>query len=1008
MSLLPNNFLGLPFDPWVREQVNVRQKSLGKFSNIPESDLIHYNAKTPFIRLASSVNVTKGLGPVYLTNSVLQKLAKTSGIPESSISGDQLAKKFILQGGAISDLGGGKTSGLQFGLNDGTDIFNGSYGWGGTTERGFIPLPGITNADLTYYSNGALSKSIINIKCYSKAQFELLDVLYLRPGYTLLLEFGWSQYLDGDGKLQNFPNFFTEPLSSLLNGSEADKDLNQFVMYKKIKEARKTYSGNYDAVYGKISNFNWKFNNDGSYDIQVQLTGMGDLIESLKVNITSPYPDADITQKKATEDAQTQAAGEASSNPEASTKPLVYPPLIANAYSSQLNIELFNIYQTCQEAGNADASIAWSSQYTDYKIPSMVTVDEDGKSIKTENFTIKNGIFAAYGTTGDTLPEQNPQVYIKYGALLAYIQSNLLLYNPKKNNSPLVSFDMNFLDIEGATGIDVDENVILKVGGEFSSDPRVCLIPYTNVNTGDEINIPETEVNGILTAGSTWNYSTYLGRLSQIMINVNYIASVLETANKDESGNINLLQLLKMINEGVTYALGGINKFEVKLNDESTKIKFIEHIPQRRDDDQETSKTYTRFNVYGVKPGIEGSFVRNVGLQANLSGDYASMIIIGSQANSNGAAGNSSTFGDYNSGLVDRIIEEKLSVSQPEPEGGEGENVKLTISKNFNTNINPEENSLFKAVYSEGKLLSETISSLNNHNATHANLIVGELTTTNQLQGGFFLPFNLNLTMDGLSGMKLYQKFLMTDNVLPPSYFNDQIDLQITAINHSINSTEWTTQLNTQSVPAEDLAAVSRPTELKSKVTGQSSSGAPGTVPFTNIVEPPASLDPTSRKRFDAMQSSYRGVFKRDGDAPGMCARWTMNMATAYVEFLRGKTLPSKQIPGGGNANNNIAYYTGLVKLGYTKSISTGISKSQLKKMLNSPTNPWGYGDVVAYYGNNGSGSQRQYGHTQIYVGEINSSKWSTSKALNYGTSFPYNSKNSTNWNLLIFRAPST
>jgi hypothetical protein len=56
-------------------------------------------------------------------------------------------------------------------------------------------MPGIESATTTYYNNGALSKATINIKCFSKSQFSLLDVLYLRPGYTLLLEFGWSVYL---------------------------------------------------------------------------------------------------------------------------------------------------------------------------------------------------------------------------------------------------------------------------------------------------------------------------------------------------------------------------------------------------------------------------------------------------------------------------------------------------------------------------------------------------------------------------------------------------------------------------------------------------------------------------------------------------------------------------------------------------------------------------------------------------------------------------------------------
>jgi len=206
-----SNFLGKPFDPWVKEQIELRQESLGKYTNIPSKDIQNYTTKAPFLRLASSVNLTnKGSEGNEIDDSVLQKLI-SSGINKDLISGDQLAKNFILQGGVTNSEGK-----IQSGLNKG-GIFEGAYGWGGVSNnsRGYVPMPGITDADITYYNNGALSKTTINIKCFSKEQFQLIDVLYLRPGYTLLLEFGHSQYLkkDKQGKVQleNFPNFLKAP-----------------------------------------------------------------------------------------------------------------------------------------------------------------------------------------------------------------------------------------------------------------------------------------------------------------------------------------------------------------------------------------------------------------------------------------------------------------------------------------------------------------------------------------------------------------------------------------------------------------------------------------------------------------------------------------------------------------------------------------------------------------------------------------------------------------------------
>jgi hypothetical protein len=143
-------------------------------------------------------------------------------------------------------------------------------------------MPGITDVSVQYQNNGALTKTTINIKCFSKRQFQIIDVLYLRPGYTLLLEFGHSTYLNNDEKYDSFENFSSQPLRTLFNPG----DKTQYDIYAEIAATRKKHDGNYEAVYGKITTFNWKFNPDGSYDCQVKLTGMGDVIESLKMNIS--------------------------------------------------------------------------------------------------------------------------------------------------------------------------------------------------------------------------------------------------------------------------------------------------------------------------------------------------------------------------------------------------------------------------------------------------------------------------------------------------------------------------------------------------------------------------------------------------------------------------------------------------------------------------------------------------------------------------------------------------
>jgi hypothetical protein len=1009
------NILGNPFDDWVQTQIDVRQKSLGKYSNIPSKDLQYYTTKTPFIKLASSVNLTN-LGE----DSVLQKLLNL-GIPESLLSEDKLAKNLILQGGAVNatetnnnlDFGG-----LKFGLNNG-GLLSGSYGYGGIEERGYVPLPGITNADVTYYNNGALSKTIINIKCFSKSQFQLLDVLYLRPGYTLLLEFGWSQYLNDNGDLQSFDSFTTPPMSDFLNPNKNGANVDQYSLYKTIEETRKQYRGNYEAIFGKVTNFNWQFNPDGSYDCQVQLTAVGDVIESLKINIASPTLNQPI-QEPTEEDNGESSQDE---NTPGETQP---PPLVANQNSTLINKKLHEIYQSV-----SFSQFPKNSRETVLPFSVENFRGEDGfKSITFEKgLLLQKNLISNEGGFDFGYKGYNPQVYIKYGAFLAYLQSELSLYNSKGN--PLFTFDINF------DNLNEDENYILTIPGQISADPGVCLIPLTNFNIADDAGNPifypgiELLNNNLSQTGFNVDGEPYLARVANIMVNINYIAEILDQTPRDEDNNINLLNFLDSLNKGLIDATGNINEYTLKLDQSGLKIQFQEDIPQRFNKRKE-NKEFAKFNVFGVeKGGIGGSFIRNINLTSELSSDFATMISIGAQSNSNQVSGNATSFSNYNKGLIDRIIPEKISSSDSQS------NIDDISKNNELANLILNIRRLYSSIYGinagglspQMKYSGADIASFKSQISTALSLTSGILCTNGQLQAPFFLPFNLKLDMDGLSGMKLYEKFRITENILPPSYDEDSVDTIIKGINHSIDTTSWTTKLDTLSTPRPKVLAIAN--------TG--SSGVPLSLladPFPDPLPPPGpevlgeAEQPLSPIRREAMLSSYNGVFGRDresGPDEGLCARWTWNLALNYINFLRGGKLKSPKQNSGGNARDP-EFHNKLTRLGYQKFVTKGLTRDRLGTLLANPANregvsvPWGYGDVVVYYCNERppagtEDSHYIYGHAQIYKGDIpptqpiqggkKDSAWATDKKTNYGFPFVYGTRTGDNWNLIVFRAPS-
>ena len=971
-----DNFLGTPFEDWVKDQIDTRQKSLGVASNITSQDLQYYTTKTPFLRLASSVSLTNPSGEN--NNSVLSKLIAT-GYNEESIRDNQLARNFILQGGVTSVDGEDVFGGLQKGLNDGSSLFNGAYGWGGTSERGYVPMPGITQADVTYYNNGALSKTVINVRCFSKTQFQLFDVLYLRPGYTLLMEFGWSQYLDSRENppvLTNFPDFYTNPMSLVLGQGIT----NQYAVYDAIKETRETHCGNYEAVFGKISKFNWQFLPDGSYDCQIQLTAVGDVLESLKCNISPPPVQSSSIGISSPQPQSPDAVAEGPVEED------LTPPYVANKRKTLIGEELFTIYNNNKELENNDIVLK-DYTVTDY-------LDDKGTPGRDILFPKSLLIVPMKSTTsGDDAI--SPQIFIKYGAFLAFIQSRVLLYSTT-TDTPLFTFNINFEDMDN------DNNVILNIPGQLSSDPNVCLIPYETCNVGDVGDFPPSDLNDVLKETNfKYNDDIYLGRFANIMVNINFLQKILDQYTKDSEGTIVLLDYLKSINKDIIISLGGINKFEFKLADNGLGYQIIEDIPQRLSEPPR-GVNYSKFNVYGVKPGIEGSFVRNINLTADISNDFYTMISIGAQSNPNQTAGNATSFANYNAGLIDRVIPEKSSYDLKDT-NTEEEKESQKVWKDTNLLIKP-----INQLYGELKWVNETITSFTSNNLTNTELALGILTdATNtrvaqQLPAPFFLPFNLSLDIDGLSGMVLYQKFKMTDEILPISYEKDAVALQLTGINHSISKDGWITKLDTLSVPNVELGEVIQPP------TDPFPPFFNNEPPLPPTSEPPVpeTEQPDSPTRREAMLTSYDGVFSRDGEVKGMCARWTLNLAAGYVNALQGQSIPSQQVSAGGNANNNNEYYNNLTRLGYSKTTLTGLSKSGVISKITGTT--WGYGDVVAYYANDGDpqATHKKYGHTQIYVGDINSPKWATSTKLNYNTDFPYRTRPSNSWNLIIFRAP--
>jgi hypothetical protein len=368
--------IGESFKPYVNKQVEVRQKKLGQPQHDNDFQTWVTN-KTPWLRLSSGVN---------LDSESLRNLG-IDILDSDKFQNELLAQNYVLFGGTINannanPIKGGITSNLESRYLDD----NNSYGFDSNTDYGFSPMPGITSATIKSENRGSLRTAIINLKCHNTNQFDIIESLYLRLKYTILLEWGHTVYYDNNDTLVTNPT--NDVYKYFLNMGETrlkdlpDTDTSgsyQNQIFKKIEEAREDSGGNYDGFLGWVTNFKWSLLKDGSYDIEINAITIGDVIESLGANM--PLPSFNATKNIAKEvlEAEAQAIQDKIDKEEAERlkedqKEQEIQTLLAQQPNSWIFI-VTNLIGTSQ-VGNPNfiPSIANSGFYPDVNFPKNINL----------------------------------------------------------------------------------------------------------------------------------------------------------------------------------------------------------------------------------------------------------------------------------------------------------------------------------------------------------------------------------------------------------------------------------------------------------------------------------------------------------------------------------------------------------------------------------------------------------------------------------------------------------
>ena len=292
-------------------------------------------------------------------------------------------------------------------------------------------------------------------------------------------------------------------------------------------------------------------------------------------------------------------------------------------------------------------------------------------------------------------------------------------------------------------------------------------------------------------AGDPTEYSIYpvIGNISNIYLNAGFLSQELTKGSDNSESKVSIRAFLQTVCDSVNKALGGINDFQVIVDADENQATIV-------DFNQKRIKGLSAIdgnNLTTIKAQGLGSFLTSISAQSSITPDMATMISIGAQAGGNALGEEATSFSRLSRGITDRIYPEKI----------------ITNSKNktpdkedpadFENTINA-----YKQIIQNQKSQGETqqaISFKSDGNTNLENIAVdlykgclGTFTNTNQTSTAF-IPVKLDFTLAGISGIKIFQRFTISGDVLPYTY-KDNFDFIVTGVSHEVNNDNiWRTKI---------------------------------------------------------------------------------------------------------------------------------------------------------------------------------------------------------------------
>ena len=866
------------FRKYVRDQFTTRQKVISKGNSDKNSKsrleggpdglapgaFYSYSQKQCVIRLSSLVDLMEDVG------------LDIGGSKFESYKGETFARNFILEGGVLSDYSrndGNEDS--QTSYNQATRKFeevrggfpstnkkiNLSYGdpslasdpRGGDDGYGAVPMPGIVDATVdTKSAYGSLRSAKVNFVCHNLRQLEILELLYMRPGYPLLMEWGWSPYISNKGEIINT---FDSLSDNDWFWNDDDEKMNQQEIQEAIILNKKKSGGNYDGFIGFITNFSYTARPDGGFECTTELISMGEVIDSLKIPGMNDSHIA-VANSISEEEEETQQK--------------------AALYQSALGILVNDIHlhvggYTLQEfldkdgtgymitdwltGAEIDAAAALKAQEESAYISSQNIAAVIPPEQMSESFILKSQIITkTTNTSNEAL--QTKLGYIRWDAFAALLNKYVIPTN-EKGSKPLrietnlyrSGEDKDFL-FDPILYCDYENGYSEMM--DVSCSPKVCILPHQFEEfANDEMNLTIGQRIVLFHYGLTfrkWKYiktaisrdatdedvalpesfndifsdSQPIGdqpdfkvnseiakrRIGGIYIGADFIKNTfIDTflGQKEATLGDFLKNLWDKINEECP-----MHNFAVRVDDEFTNVIQVIDLPISTNDLKDLDyDSLFKFNVHS-----NDTIVRNFGYDTSIPNALKATIAINAQSGTSADDIDSVTFAAFNQSIKSRLSSLSSKFSDNERINIENlhhkkifkidrlrELQKIIFKYNtvFFNLIDSNENDDYETIYGNIKGIIKEAQTLE---------IYLEKSHSGYLKNQAIIPINLSLEIDGISGIVIGNVFKVDETRLPIAYRKRRVAFVALGEKQTITSgQDWTTTIRGQIILFPALGA---------------------------------------------------------------------------------------------------------------------------------------------------------------------------------------------------------